>query len=232
MQIMATKKGARRKPKPSDEPNKAGTKITLPSFGLAEDILNAHGAKQADERGGWLQPAPGAAVWEPALGQDRTVMRADPAEQDLHLVTFHLDREEYGVDIGRVQEIIRVGQITGVPNAPEFIKGVINLRGRIIPVLDLRKRLSLPDEPISKSSRIMVVEAGTKVLGLLVDRVSQVLKLPPGSVDAPPGDIEESRSFVRAIGKIDTRLVMIMELDQVLAKDARQAAQHTHHLEA
>ena len=86
-------------------------------------------------------------------------------------MTFNLDHEEYGVNIGSVQEIIRVGQITAVPNAPEFVKGVINLRGRVIPVLNLRRRLELSEEEAHQNSRIVVVESGTKVLGLLVDGV-------------------------------------------------------------
>jgi len=89
-------------------------------------------------------------------------------------------------------------------------------------VLDLRKRLALPEAPFDKNSRIIVVEAGPKVLGLLVDRVSQVIRMPAASVDAPPDEIEGSRAFVRGIGKIDSRLIMIMELDRVLTKDARQ----------
>jgi purine-binding chemotaxis protein CheW len=130
------------------------------------------------------------------------------------------------VDIGRVQEIIRVGHITSVPNAPEFIRGVINLRGKIIPVIDLRRRMALPETPVTKLTRIMVVEAGPKVLGLLVDRVSQVIRVPMTAVDAAPDEFDESRGFVRGIGKIESRLIMIMELDRVLAKDGWLAEQH------
>ena len=212
---MGTKKDAKRTVKKSAHDKSQLAKITLPAFGLAEEILEKYGDVSTNECNA---PVPAALSKAPA-GQ------ADRPENDFHLVTFHLDGEEFGIAIERVQEIIRVGQITGVPNAPDFISGVINLRGRIIPVLDLRKRLSLPEAAITKSSRIMVVETRTKVLGLLVDRVSQVLRLPHTSVDAPPDDIDESLGFVRGIGKIDSRLVMIMELDRVLAKDAHQASQ-------
>lgn len=204
-------------------------KIVLPAFGLAEDILGMQ------ENGSAQEPMPEYENTAMQVAEQHFVQPLDERNQnkpaivaDLHLVMFHLDTEEYGVDIGRVQEIIRVGQITAVPNAPEFIRGVINLRGRIIPVLDLRKRLALPGAPMDKYSRIMVVETGTKVLGLLVDRVSQVVRLPQSSVDAPPEDIEESRSFVRGIGKLESRLIMIVELDRVLAKDARQASALQH----
>ncbi len=124
------------------------------------------------------------------------------------------------MEIGSVQEIIRVGLITAVPNSPEFVKGVVNLRGRIIPVLNLRKRLGLSETGITKNSRIMVVESGSKVLGLLVDGVSQVLRVPSAAVDSPPGEVEQAGSFVQGIGKIDARLIMIMNLNRALARDA------------
>jgi hypothetical protein len=122
-------------------------KITLPAFGLAEDILGTRDA------------VPGTRDLAPAAERHDIERLPDAAgpdvahDSELHLVTFHLDAEEYGVDIGRVQEIIRVGHITGVPNSPEFIRGVINLRGKIIPVIDLRKRMALPDATVTKMSR-------------------------------------------------------------------------------
>lgn len=199
-------------------------KITLPAFGLAEEILGTGGAEFGARS---PEPAPPVPVGRHDIERmPDTPGREAVPEGELHLVTFHLDAEEYGVDIGRVQEIIRIGHITGVPNAPEFIRGVINLRGKIIPVIDLRKRMALPETPVTKLSRIMVVEAGPKVLGLLVDRVSQVIRVPMAAVDAAPDEFEESRGFVRGIGKIESRLIMIMELDRVLAKDGWLADQH------
>lgn len=210
---MAIKKKNKKKSKnTANNETLPSKKINLPAFGMAEDILGMQSA-ESGPRSAELQEV--ARYAEPEI-------KAGQAAGELHLVTFHLETEEFGVDIGRVQEIIRVGQITVVPNAPEFIRGVINLRGKIIPVLDLRKRLALPETPFDKNSRIIVVEAGPKVLGLLVDRVSQVIRMPAASVDAPPDEIEESRAFVRGIGKIDSRLIMIMELDRVLTKDVRQ----------
>lgn len=182
-------------------------KITLPAFGLAEDLLGAKSAEQAS--------VPEMSV--------RAADGEQPAAGEYHLVSFRIGGEEYGVEIGRVQEIVRVGQVTAVPNAPAYIKGVINLRGRIIPVLDLRKRLDLEAAAPTKNSRIIVVEMGQKVLGLLVDSVAQVVKIPASSVDAPPEDVEASRAYVKGIGKIDMRLIMVMELDRVLARDAQTA---------
>ena len=188
--------------------------IQLPAFGLAEEILGTVSSELGDF--GELSRA----VRSPELEvrSKNAELKSDGAE--LHLVTFNIDREEYGVEIGSVQEIIRVGQITPVPNAPKFIKGVINLRGKVIPVLNLRKRLNLPDSALTKNSRIMVVESGVKVLGMLVDSVSQVLRIPGASVDDPPSEVEQMKAYLRGIGKVDSRLIMIMDLNKALEKDA------------
>jgi len=202
--------------------------IQLPAFGLAEEILGTVSSELGDfgelsraVRSSELE-ARGAeiAIRSPELEvrSKNAELKSDGAE--LHLVTFNIDREEYGVEIGSVQEIIRVGQITPVPNAPKFIKGVINLRGKVIPVLNLRKRLNLPDSALTKNSRIMVVESGVKVLGMLVDSVSQVLRIPGASVDDPPSEVEQMKAYVRGIGKVDSRLIMIMDLNKALEKDA------------
>jgi purine-binding chemotaxis protein CheW len=210
-------KGARVKDKSASEP----PKITLPAFGLAEDILGTQ-AGNADPGRVKGKPAPIAGVKPEAPAENPADLTIQDAGPTLHLVTFSLDGEEYGVDIASVHEIIRVSQITAVPNAPDFVRGVINLRGRVIPVLNLRKRLDLADEVLTKNSRIMIVECGTKVLGMLVDSVAQVIRIPAASVDAPPGEVEGTKAFVKGIGKIDSRLIMIMELDKVLSKEARQ----------
>lgn len=221
---MAAKKKGTKAARGANKTPSAPPKITLPAFGLAEDILGTQAGNADQGRRVNDQPTHIAGA-EPEIrsedkSADLTIQDAGPT---LHLVTFNLDGEEYGVDIGSVQEIIRVIQITAVPNAPDFVKGVINLRGRVIPVLSLRKRLDLPDGKLTKNSRIMVVDCGAKVLGLLVDGVSQVIRIPVASVDTPPGEVEGTKAFVKGIGKIDSRLIMIMELDKVLAREARQA---------
>ncbi len=206
---MAVRKNAKKSKKKADKKKAVSSPgIKLPAFGLAEEILGTRNEENAEDKSG---------IRKPKSEMEESAIEQGP---ELHLVTFNLDREEYGVDIGSVREIIRVGRITAVPNAPEFVKGVINVRGRVIPVLSLRKRLELPAGALTKNSRIMIVESGAKVLGLLVDSVSQVLRLPLSSVDAPPGEVEQTRMYVRGIGKIDSRLVMIMDLDRALAKDA------------
>lgn len=229
---MAVRKSVKKnKVAPKKKPS--AKKITLPAFGLAEDILGKQAkvgegedsevkvAKRDEgtmDIGGSESPILNSGV----QGEDRSQELVSGPE--LHLVTFRLESEEYGVDIGSVQEIIRVGNITSVPNSPEYVQGVINLRGRILPVLNLRSKLCLPDAEFTKDSRIVVVESMGRVLGLLVDAVSQVTRIPLASVEEPPGDMEETRAYVRNIGKIDSRLIMIMDLEKVLMKDARQTA--------
>jgi purine-binding chemotaxis protein CheW len=219
---MAAKKKAKKAARGADKATSAPPKITLPAFGLAEEILGSRTEPREEQPGANGQSSPGTGDNFDTLSRKAD----DPAIRDngptLHLVTFSVDGEEYGIDISSVQEIIRVSQITAVPNAPDFVRGVINLRGRVIPVLNLRKRLELPDAVLTKNSRIMVVECGAKVLGLLVDSVSHVIRIPTASVDTPPGEVDGTKAFVKGIGKIDSRLIMIMELDKVLAKETRQ----------
>jgi purine-binding chemotaxis protein CheW len=107
-------------------------------------------------------------------------------EELLQLVGFRVGGEEFGIDILRVQEIIRAQQLTRVPNSPEFMEGVMNLRGKIIPVIALRKRFGLEEAPPDKQNRIVVVEIQGTVLGFIVDTVSEVLRIPADTVEPPP----------------------------------------------
>ncbi len=141
-----------------------------------------------------------------------------PAAPPLHLVTFVLDREEFGIPIGRVREVLRVGDITRVPEAPPHIRGVTSVRGRILPIVELRTRLGLPGlgEPGTRA-RIVVVEAHGRVLGLLVDAVNQVVHVPADSVLAPPGEVLSAQTdYVTGIGRLDTRLIILLDLDRAL----------------
>jgi purine-binding chemotaxis protein CheW len=115
----------------------------------------------------------------------------------LQLVTFKLGTEEFGVDILKVQEINKMMSITKIPNAPAFIEGVINLRGKIIPIVDLRKRLGFREQPYDKSTRIIVVELEGLVLGFIVDSVSEVLRIPANTIEPPPSIcVHQSSSYI------------------------------------
>ncbi|WP_447975552.1 chemotaxis protein CheW [Nitrospira sp. Kam-Ns4a] len=133
------------------------------------------------------------------------------------LVTCQLEHEEFAVDIRRVQEINRMADITRVPKSPPFLEGVMNLRGRIIPALDLRRRFGLPDAPRTARSRIIVVHAHSRMMGLIVDAVTEVLRIPRHAIEPPPslgGAI--GAEFIQGVGQINGRLLTVLDLDRVL----------------
>jgi purine-binding chemotaxis protein CheW len=140
-------------------------------------------------------------------------------EKDLQLVGFRIGNETYGVRIASVREIVRVPEITAVPNAPEMIEGVINLRGRIIPVMDLRKRFSNSSDTSDKKNRILVVELDNKLLGLIVSSASEVLKIPPSEIEAP-GTLftEGDSSYVTGVGKLKGRLIILVDIAKLLRR--------------
>jgi len=143
------------------------------------------------------------------------------------LVIFQLASEVYGVDIGRVQEIIRTQHITRVPRAPEFVEGVINLRGKVIPVVDLRKRFGLEGGEHGKASRIVVVEAGEHTIGIVVDAVSEVLRIPTAAVEPPsPVVTTVDSDYLRGIAKLEDRLIILLDLDAVLSQEIVVASEN------
>ena len=150
---------------------------------------------------------------------DRTVPHKEKVADDIscHLVTFHLADEEYGVGIDSVQEIIRASDITYVPGAPSHVKGVINLRGNIIPVVDLRRRFCLPEIAENETQRIIVVELGEKRLGILVDSVSQVIRLSSSIIEKIPEEVTTvDANYIKGVGKLDSRLIIILDLNRSL----------------
>ena len=132
------------------------------------------------------------------------------------LVTFKIEDDEFGVDILKVQEINRMMSITRIPNAPDFVEGVINLRGKIIPIVDLRKKLGFPGKEYDKSTRIIVVELEGIVLGFIVDSVSEVLRIPSSIIEPPPSIIRGIESeFIEGVGKLEDRLLILLELKKI-----------------
>jgi purine-binding chemotaxis protein CheW len=138
-------------------------------------------------------------------------------EKDYQVVGFRIGNETYGVRIGSVREIVRVPEITTVPNAPEAIEGVINLRGKIIPVMDLRKRFGSAGLQPDKKNRILVVELENRLLGLIVSSASEVLKIPPSEIE-PPGTVfaEGESSYVTGVGKLKGRLIILLDIARLL----------------
>jgi purine-binding chemotaxis protein CheW len=136
---------------------------------------------------------------------------------ELHLVTFALDREEFGIRVNQVREVIRVGEITRVPQAPPHVRGVTNLRGRILPVVELRTRLGLTPGIVSPRSRIVVVEVHDRVLGLLVDAVLQVTKVPGETVAPAPDEVlSPQANYICGVARWNSRLIILLELEQAL----------------
>lgn len=143
---------------------------------------------------------------------------AQASEQQV--VVLELAGESYGVEISKVQEIIRMQPITRVPNGPACIEGVINLRGRVIPVLDLRKRFGLEAGETTRRSRIVVAELGEHTVGMVVDAVSEVLLVPADAVEPPSSLVTTTDSaFLRGVAKLDDRLVLLLDLSRLLTRD-------------
>jgi len=137
----------------------------------------------------------------------------------LQLVTFIIGNEEYAVDILYVQEINRMIQVTKVPNAPEFVEGVINLRGRVIPVLDLRTRLGMPKKEHDQNTRIIVSEVQGNTLGFIVDAVREVLRIPSDITEVPPELVSNVDSeYIKSVGKLDDRLLILIDLEKIFAQ--------------
>ncbi|NMB27910.1 MAG: chemotaxis protein CheW [Tissierellia bacterium] len=139
------------------------------------------------------------------------------SEVENKYVIFKLDKEYYGIPIENVLSIEKMGKTTRIPNAPDYIKGVINLRGEVIPVINLRGKLGMELEHFSKNSRIIVVTANEIVAGLIVDSSSEVLEIDKESIDKPPiNERNEFIDYISGIGKIPERLIILLDLIKIL----------------
>ncbi|HXW62155.1 MAG TPA: chemotaxis protein CheW [Candidatus Acidoferrales bacterium] len=140
-------------------------------------------------------------------------------EKELQVVGFRIGRETFGLPISIVREIVRVPEITSVPNAPDYIEGVINLRGRIIPIVDLRKRFGDKSFERDKKNRIVVVELQSRAVGLIVHSASEVLRIRPSEIDEPHNVFKEGElNYITGIGKLNGRLVILLDLNKVLER--------------
>src|ERR1035441_1209159 len=140
----------------------------------------------------------------------------------LQVVSFALGSEEYGVDIAQVQEINRMVTVTHVPQAAQFMEGVINLRGRLIPIIDLRTRFGMERAERTKNTRIVVTEIGSKRLGMVVDSVSEVLRIPVEQIeDAPDLVAGVDSEYIRGVGKMGDRLIIMLDLARVISSSER-----------
>jgi purine-binding chemotaxis protein CheW len=139
------------------------------------------------------------------------------------LVVFDLAGEVYGVNIETVREIIRMQDVTYVPDAPEFVEGVINLRGRVIPVVDLRKRFSLTQSEATEESRVVVVDIGGEDIGVIVDAVTEVLRIAVDSIESTASLVTtEDSYYLEGIVKVDDGLLILLDIEQALAQGVEE----------
>lgn len=137
--------------------------------------------------------------------------------KELHIVGFEVGRETYGVPITSLHEIVRVPVITAVPDAPDYLEGVINLRGKIVSIIDLRKRFGVNSSSSQRANRILVVEHKGRLSGLIVDSASEVLKIPEASVEPPPGVFEQGNlNCVTGLAKLRGRLIVLIDVNKLL----------------
>ncbi|HUY39990.1 MAG TPA: chemotaxis protein CheW [Candidatus Dormibacteraeota bacterium] len=142
--------------------------------------------------------------------------------ESVQVATFHIGTEEYGVDISQIQEIIRMTEITHVPRTPDFIEGVINLRGQLIPIIDLRARFGMERIVPTKSTRIIVTDVGTKRVGIVVDSASAVLTIPIEAIEEAPEMVAGvGADYLQGVGKIGDRLVILLDLTMVISAPQR-----------
>lgn len=138
-------------------------------------------------------------------------------ERTTQLVTFRLGANEYGIDIMQAREIIKMEKITLIPNAPHYVEGVINLRGNVIPIIDLKRRFNLEEIDGEKNSGIIIVSVSGVDMGIMIDSVSKVVLIPDESIQDPPHMFAGiGQKYIKGVGKIDANLLVILDLAQLL----------------
>lgn len=153
---------------------------------------------------------------------DEGAYEQEDAQKDKYL-TFHLAEEEYGVEIKFVTEIIGIQKITKLPDMPDFIKGVINLRSKVIPVIDVRVRFKMDTIPYGERTCIVVVSIADSAIGLIVDEVSEVIDIPDKDIDLPPRTSSKAhRQYIKGIGKVHDQVKIILDLDKLLSEEELQ----------
>ncbi len=148
-----------------------------------------------------------------------TLKKEQKREGELNqLISFIVGQEEYGLDILLVKEVIRIREITRLPKAPRFVKGIINLRGDVIPIIDLRDRFGLEHREYSQTTRVIVVDVEGKLVGMVVDAASQVVRIPGDQIDPPPPIVGGlSAEYIKGVGKLEERLVILLNIDRILS---------------
>jgi purine-binding chemotaxis protein CheW len=139
---------------------------------------------------------------------------------ELQLVVFKLDKEEYGVDIMQVQEISPYQKLTKVPNSPDFVDGIVNLRGDVIPVVNLKKKFRLIESEVTELTRLIVINNGSRRTGFIVDDASEVITISDKDIEeAPPMIVGADRKYIQGVGKLDKRILIILNLHKLLTEE-------------
>ncbi len=154
--------------------------------------------------------------------------RRPEREGDLNqLISFIVGEEEYGLDILRVKEVIRIREITRLPQAPSFVKGIINLRGDVIPIIDLRDRFGLEHREYTQTTRVIVVDVDGKLVGMVVDAASQVVRIQADQIEPPPPIVGGlSVEYIKGVGKLEERLVILLNIDRILNQQEKIELKH------
>ena len=145
------------------------------------------------------------------------------SEELLQLVICQLSNEEFGIEISKVKEIIRIPEITEIPQVPDYVEGIINLRGSIIPIINLAEKFDLNHENASNDSRIVVVELENLVAGMVVDAVSEVLRISGENIEPTPEVIVSriTERYIQGVGKIDDRLLILLAIDKIFTEEQK-----------
>ena len=143
------------------------------------------------------------------------------------LVVFGLGKEEFGIDISQVREIVRIQTITAIPQSLDFVEGIVNLRGQIVPIVDLSKRFRVGNVTAADESqrRIIVVSMGSQNIGILVDGVSEILRIPDDSIEPTPPIVASgvSSDFIRGVAKVENRLIIMLDLERIFTFEEKTA---------
>lgn len=149
-----------------------------------------------------------------------TASNASAPEQELRWVTFRLENEKYGINVMQVQEVLRVSEIAPVPGAPDYVLGIINLRGNVVTVIDTRKRFGLAPKEMDDATRIVIIESDEQVVGILVDSVAEVVDLRISEMESAPNvGTEESAKFIQGVASHDNELLILVDLNRLLTDE-------------
>ncbi|MFM2485123.1 chemotaxis protein CheW [Celerinatantimonas yamalensis] len=154
------------------------------------------------------------------MSEQRNVAETIAGDEVLQWVTFQLENETYGINVMQVQEVLRYNDIAPVPGAPDYVLGIINLRGNVVTVIDTRSRFGLASAEVTDNTRIVIIEAEKQVIGILVDSVAEVVYLRGSEIDTAPNvGTEESAKFIQGVSNRDGQLLILVDLNKLLSDD-------------